>query len=100
MKLINANESNRAAYTPSEFAALFGREKTWTYRQLYSGRLKSIKGHGGQLIPTSEAERIVSGAEYLDVPRSGLNISTRRRINAKKGQYGYGLNSNVEDNVD
>jgi hypothetical protein len=56
----------RAAYTPSEFAALFGREKTWTYRQLYSGRLKSIKGHGGQLIPTSEADRILSEAEFID----------------------------------
>ena len=60
------NIIERAAYTPSEFAALFGREKTWTYRQLYSGRLKSIKGHGGQLIPTSEAERILSEAEFID----------------------------------
>ena len=66
MKYINSNESNRAAYTPSEFAALFGREKTWTYRQIYSGRLKSIKGHGGQLIPVSEAERILSEANFID----------------------------------
>ena len=66
MKLINTNGSNRAAYTASEFAALFGREKTWTYRQIYHGRLKSIKGHGGQLIPVSEAERIVSEADFID----------------------------------
>ena len=66
MKLINTNGSNRAAYTPAEFAKLFGREKTWTYRQIYHGRLKSIKGHGGQLIPASEAERIVSEAEFID----------------------------------
>ena len=66
MKLIHIDKKSRAAYTPKEFAALFGREKTWTYRQIYYGRLKSIKGHGGQLIPASEAERIVSEAEFID----------------------------------
>ena len=66
MKQKKGKTIERAAYTPSEFAALFGREKTWTYRQIYHGRLKSIKGHGGQLIPASEAERIVSEANFID----------------------------------
>ena len=66
MTLIHSDKTSRAAYTPTEFAALFGREKTWTYRQIYHGRLKSIKGHGGQLIPASEAERIVSEANFID----------------------------------
>jgi hypothetical protein len=28
---------NRIAYSPGEFAALFGKHQTWGYRQLYKG---------------------------------------------------------------
>ena len=37
---------SRVAFTPSEFASLFGRHPTWAYRQLYSGRLRAITSMG------------------------------------------------------
>ena len=56
---------DRAGYTPAEFAALFGREKTWSYRQFYAGRLKMIEGYGGRLVPASEVERIMGKAKEI-----------------------------------
>ena len=53
------NKSERAAYTPDEFAKLFGRERTWTYRQIYKGKIKPIKGFGSLLIPAKEVENII-----------------------------------------
>lgn len=29
-------------YTPAEFAALFGKERTWAYRQLNAGKVQAI----------------------------------------------------------
>lgn len=61
--------SERAAYSPAEFAALFGRKKTWTYRQLYAGRVKGIAIIGQIMIPRTEAERLTSLAtEYNPDP--------------------------------
>ena len=60
------NIKNRAAYTPQEFASLFGREKTWAYRQLYKGRLNAIKGYGSMLIPATEVNRYLDQAETLN----------------------------------
>jgi len=50
--------TERYAYTPKEFAALFGRQQTWGYRQLYSGRIKAIRNLRRLMIPRSEAERL------------------------------------------
>jgi len=50
--------AEREAYTPQEFAALFGRGQTWGYRMLYRGRVKAIKNLGRLLIPRSELERL------------------------------------------
>ena len=72
-------EGRRVAYTPAEFAALFGREKSWTYRQIYSGKLKTIKGMGGQLIPAAEADRIVEGAQFIDPAPEYLGSASVRR---------------------
>ena len=52
--------SERAAYSPAEFAGLFGRGKTWAYRQLYAGRVKAITSIGQLMIPRSEAERLLA----------------------------------------
>lgn len=73
------HDGRRIAYTPAEFAALFGREKSWTYRQLYSGKLKTIKGMGGQLIPASEADRIVEGAQFMEPAPEYLGPASVRR---------------------
>lgn len=57
--------SERAAYSPTEFAALFGKAQTWGYRQIYAGRVKVIKQMGRTLIPRSEVDRIQKSAEVM-----------------------------------
>ena len=52
----------RAGFTPTEFAHLFGRQSVWTYRQIYAGRLKIIKAFGRVLIPKTELDRIIAEA--------------------------------------
>src|SRR6266446_7630194 len=57
--------SDRAAYSPAEFAALFGRSPTWAYRQIYAGRIKPICDIGRLLIPRSEVDSFLARkAEY------------------------------------
>ena len=58
--------AERAAYSPAEFAALFGKSVTWGYRQLYSGRVKAITGEGRLLIPASEVQKITASAAIYD----------------------------------
>lgn len=50
--------AERLAFTPREFAALFGRGQTWGYRQLYAGRVRVIKNAGRLMIPRTEVERL------------------------------------------
>src|SRR5260370_30493013 len=52
--------SDRAAYSPAEFAALCGRSPTWAYRQIYAGRLKPLTECGRLLIPRSEVDAFLS----------------------------------------
>jgi len=59
---MEANKLDRVAFSPREFAALFGKELTWGYRQLYAGKVKSITEHGRILIPAKEVERILGTA--------------------------------------
>lgn len=60
----------RAAYSPSEFAALCGRHPTWAYRHLYSGKLKAMTLMGRILIPASELDRVLATADtYNPKPR-------------------------------
>lgn len=58
--------AQRAAYSPSEFAALFGKSATWGYRQLYSGRVNAITGDGRLMIPASEVAKISGKAAVYD----------------------------------
>lgn len=53
--------SDRAAFTPGEFAALFGKHYTWGYRQIYAGKVKVITDMGRMLVPREEVERIRGG---------------------------------------
>jgi hypothetical protein len=55
----------RAAVTPNEFAALFGKETTWGYRQIYAGKVSVIKSLGHQMIPRSEIQRLMGTAAPL-----------------------------------
>ena len=53
---------NRVAYSPGEFAKLFGKSQTWGYREIYRGNVKAITDHGRILIPAKEVERILESA--------------------------------------
>jgi hypothetical protein len=64
--------SDRAAYSPAEFAALCGRSPTWGYRQIYAGRIKPIADCGRLLIPRSEVDSFLARkAEYNPVTVGG-----------------------------
>ena len=52
----------RVAFSPGEFAALFGKSQTWGYRQIYSQKVSAITEHGRILIPAKEVERILGTA--------------------------------------
>ena len=56
----------RVAFSPGEFAALFGKSQTWGYRQIYSGKVNAITEHGRILIPAKEVERILEKAGIYD----------------------------------
>src|SRR4051794_14510711 len=73
--------SERAAYTPNEFAALFGHRTTWGYRLIYSGRVKTIQNLGRLLIPRCEVERLSNQTtgEYLRASRSGRKLDAFAR---------------------
>ena len=59
----------RAAYSPAEFAALFGRSPTWGYRQIYAGRVRPIADCGRLLIPYTEVDSILARrCEYNPAP--------------------------------
>lgn len=52
----------RVAYSPAEFAGMFGKSQTWGYRQIYAGKVKTITQHGRILIPAADVERILAEA--------------------------------------
>lgn len=76
----------RMAYSPGEFAALFGKQQTWGYRQLYRGTVKAITQCGRIMIPRSEIDRLLGSAKEYDgkvqPPRS--RFSALRRENKQK----------------
>lgn len=55
-------DSNPAWYTLAEFAALFGKERTWAYRLLYAGKILAITGYGTTRIAHSEVDKILNGS--------------------------------------
>jgi len=79
----------RVAFSPAEFAALFGKSQTWGYRQIYAGKVRTITRHGRILIPAADVERILAEAgiytgEKDDASRvgkgSGVLEATRRGL--------------------
>jgi hypothetical protein len=49
----------RKAYTLAEFAQIFGRHRSWAYRQAREGRIKTITGYGAEMVPVHEVDRIL-----------------------------------------
>jgi hypothetical protein len=64
------NKSQRYALNPKEFAGLFGKSATWTYRQLYAGKIVCIEGCGTVMIPQTEADRLCNEAKRYEGRRS------------------------------
>jgi hypothetical protein len=60
------NGQQRAALTPAEFAALFGKHQTWGYRRIYAGDVRVIMPSGRLLIPASEVKRLLDTAEIYE----------------------------------
>jgi len=56
---------DRIAYSFDETAALFGREKSWVYRQVKAKKISVIRGYGKMMVPISEIDRIVATAEEV-----------------------------------
>jgi len=52
----------QVAFSPREFAALFKKEQSWGYRQIYAGKVITITEYGRIMIPASEVERILASA--------------------------------------
>jgi hypothetical protein len=52
----------RVAFSPGEFAELFGKSQTWGYRQIYAGKVEAITEHGRILIPAAEVDKILATA--------------------------------------
>lgn len=62
----NKIDPSRQAYTIAEFAALFGKHRSWAYRHLKEGRIKVIQGYGALLVPAAEIQRMLQSAEAID----------------------------------
>ena len=74
----------KKTYTPTEFAAVFGKERTWAYRQLYAGKVKAITKLGQIQIPQKEVDKLLEGAErYLGSP-SHVKRTAKRKAAKKK----------------
>jgi hypothetical protein len=57
---------SRLSYTPAEAGAAIGGDKSWFYRQLYSGNLPVSASFGKRaMIPAAERERFVKYAWQL-----------------------------------
>lgn len=65
-----SRSAKRVAYSPAEFAELFGKSQTWGYRQIYAGKVNAITQHGRMLIPAKEVEKILESAGIYSGPAS------------------------------
>jgi hypothetical protein len=72
-KTVPPTNTVRAALDPTEFGLAFGKSKSWTYRMIYTGKIRTITGLGATLIPVSEVERLTSEAteEYQPQTQRG-----------------------------
>ena len=74
-------ENKRVAYSPGEFAALFGKQQTWGYRQIYAGKVKTITEYGRIQIPAAEVERILATADrYNGLKKKARKVTTKAEL--------------------
>lgn len=60
------NTLPRLAYSIREFAGLIGRHRSWAYRQIAEGKIRTVKGFGADLVPVSEIERMLGVTATTD----------------------------------
>jgi hypothetical protein len=53
-----------AAYTLADFAGIFNKNRSWSYRLAAKGKIKTIHGYGCTLVPASEVTRILEGGSH------------------------------------
>jgi hypothetical protein len=62
---------------------LFGREQTWGYRLKYAGKIKVIPssecGGGGDMVPHSEVERLLSRATTYSDEIAGKAVPKQKQ---------------------
>ena len=80
--------SDRIAYSPAEFAALFGKDQSWAYRKIYAKQLKIITSLGNMMIPASEVDRVLGLASYEGMPVKTPGKRGRGRPRKKIPQSG------------
>jgi hypothetical protein len=68
-----SNPKDRAVLSPEEFGDVFGKSKSWTYRMIYSGKIRTIHGLGYIMVPASEIARLTgeASAEYVPQTKRG-----------------------------
>ena len=54
--------NTKQVYSVAEFAAQFGRHKSWAYRLIYTKRIDVIKDFGRMMIPKSQIQKILASA--------------------------------------
>lgn len=74
----------KLTYTPTEFAELFGKERTWTYRQLYAGKVQAITKLGQVQIPHSEVEKLLNGVERYRGAASHAGRAAKKKAGGQK----------------
>jgi hypothetical protein len=82
---------DRVAFSPGEFASLFGKSQTWGYRQIYAGKIKTVSELGRILIPAAEVERVLGKAGVYNglkpkVQKGGQKLNAWRRFIAERRQ--------------
>ena len=55
----NEASNTRRAYTLAEVAEMFGKHRSWSYRQSHAGRMTTITGYGVTMVSDEEVQRLL-----------------------------------------
>lgn len=76
----------KVTFTPAEFAAVFGKERTWAYRQLYAGKVQAVTDVGRTMIPKSEVDRLLKEAgRYVGAGTKARKVKKTETKNPSPG---------------
>ena len=60
--------SCRRAYTVAEVADMFGKNRSWVYRQIKKGKISAIIGYGVTLVSDREIKRLLGEDDEFGRP--------------------------------